>query len=245
MPCPDDMKYKAVLVFPVKNEALILERSIKTTHAILEKVFPFPWLIVIAVNDSTDETLVMAKRLAEELPNVAVRLLAAPGKGRAIRQSWESVDADYYFFSDIDLCVDLSRALPKMLQALQGGADIVTGSRALAGSVVERPVYRRFISWGYRWLAKVIIGTRLTDLPCGCKGITRRVVKDIVPQVKDEEWFFDSELLFLAEARGYSIAEIPVCWVEYRYKNRKLSIPLIKTMRQYLMSLFKVRCRFM
>ena len=244
MSFPEEKKYAAVLAFPVRNEALVLERSIKTAYAIAEKALPAPWLIIIAVNDSTDESLSMARRLADELPNVVIRELSEPGKGRAIRQSWESVSSDYYFFSDIDLSVDLSRALPLMLQAFQEGADVTACSRALPESVVERPFYRRFISWGYRWLAKAIVGTRLTDLPCGCKGVTRRVVKGIVPQVKDEEWFFDSELLFLAENERFFIEEVPVRWIEYRYPGRQLGIPLLKIIHQYLTTLLKMRHRF-
>jgi glycosyltransferase involved in cell wall biosynthesis len=240
----EEKKFAAVFVFPVRNEALILEKSIKTAYAVIEKVLPAPWLIIIAVNNSTDKTLPIAKRLSDELPNVEVRVLSEPGKGRAMRQSWESVSAHYYFFSDIDLSVDLAKALPQMLLALQGGADIVTGSRALAGSVVERPIYRRFISLGYRWLAKAIVGTRLADLPCGCKGLTARVVKELVPQVQNNDWFFDSELLLLGERLGFRIKEVPVYWVEYRYKDRRLSIPLLKTMRQYLTALFRVRRQF-
>lgn len=244
MPLLERKKYAAVLVFPVRNEALILERSIRLVHTVALEFLPSPWLIVISVNNSMDETLPIAKRLADELPNVVVRASSEPGKGRAIREAWESVTADYYFFSDIDLSVDLNDALPKMFKALYGGTDIVTGSRAIDGSVVKRPFYRKFFSVGYRWLARLMIGTRLTDLPCGCKGVTRRVVQELIPQVQNNEWFFDSELLLLGERLGFHIKEVPVHWVEYRYKARRLSIPLLKTMRQYLEALFRMRHQF-
>ncbi|KKU47764.1 hypothetical protein A3H10_04405 [Candidatus Uhrbacteria bacterium RIFCSPLOWO2_12_FULL_46_10] len=243
MPFLERKKYAAVLVFPVRNEALILERSIRLAHTVALKFLPSPWLIIIAVNDSTDETLPIAKRLADQLPNVVARVLSEPGKGRAVLQSWMSVQADYYFFSDIDLSVDLTKALPLMMQAFVQGADIATCSRALAHSTVTRPLYRRLISLGYRWLARVMTDTRLSDLPCGCKGVNKDVVLQLVPQVLNKDWFFDTELLLLAEAASYKISEVPVSWIEYKYSGRNSGIPLLKIIKQYISALIAMRRR--
>ena len=241
MPSLEKRKYAAIFALPVKNEVLILEKSIRTVYNLAGHLLPSPWSIVVAVNDSTDNTLAIAKRLAKDLTNLSVRYLAESGKGRAIRDAWNSVDADYYFFSDIDLSVDWGKALPQMLRALQEGADIVVGSRALAESVVARPMHRKALSLGYRLLSHLVTGTRLTDLPCGCKGINAKVAKELLPQIQNNDWFFDSELLLLAERNGYKIVEVPLVWEEYRYAERPKKLSLIRVSFSYLRELWRLR----
>lgn len=243
MSLPELEPLDTILVLPVYNEALILERSVRTVHALLTKIFPAPWRLIIAENGSTDGTAAIAERLAAELPNVVVLQTTAASKGEAIRFAWQSLQAERYFFSDVDLSVDLSTALPAMLASFAQGADVVTGARSLKNSVVHRPAYRRFVSWGYAQIAHLITGTRLHDLPCGCKGVTRRVIDELLSQIRSNSWFFDSELLLLAEAKGYKIAEVPVHWTEYRYPERRRSISIPRIARQYVAALWQIRRR--
>lgn len=232
---------RLVLVFPVRNEAAVLERSVRSAVAVLDRAAPNAWQLIIASNNSTDQTNAIGERLSRENPRVVLRTSDVPGKGQAIRDAWQSTTADTYAFSDVDLSVDLGEALPRMMNAINNGAHIATGSRVLPTSYVERPALRRFISKGYRLIARVITGTRLSDLPCGCKMIAPSVVRDLVPAVKNGTWFFDSELLLRAERIGLRITEVPVHWVEQRYPERARAIPIARVSAQYLEALLRFR----
>lgn len=233
----------AVMVLPVKDEALILERSVRAVVAVCAASLPQPWLIIIADNGSTDATPVIAARLAAELPTVRVQSSPVSGKGRAIRAAWESVEADYYFFTDVDLSVDLEQALPRALAALEQGSGIVAGARCLDGARVKRPLLRRIFSLGYGWVAYLITGTRLHDLACGFKGVRASVLSRMLPRVLDQSWFFDSELLLVAEAASVPILELPVSWTEYRYPERSRRVRLLRTSWQYIQGLQRYRAR--
>ena len=231
----------AVLVLPVRNEAAILERSVRAVVAACHNVLPEPWEVIIAENGSTDQTLELAIALARELPNVRVLSSLEAGKGRAVCAAWQSVEAEYYLFTDIDLSVDLRDALPRFMEAFRSGDEVVVGDRTLPDSMTNRPGYRRFLSFGYACLARLLTKTKMHDLPCGLKAIRRHQLLALLPLVHDRGWFFDSELLLVAEARHCRIVEIPVRWTEYQYPERIRRLPLAKTSYQYFRALWRVR----
>jgi len=115
---------------------------------------------------------------------------------------------------DVDLSTDL-RHVPEVLDAIsQGGYDLAVGSRLMRESYTVRSFRREVISRIYNLFLRVVLGTRFSDAQCGFKAVSRSVVEEIVPDVEDQSWFFDTELLVLAEKRGYSIRDVPVYWVE-------------------------------
>ncbi len=234
-------RLKLALVVPVRNEATVLEASVGSMVTVLQSLPIASWQLVIASNNSTDDTNVIGEQLSRERAGVVLRTSLSPGKGRAIREAWQSIEADVYAFTDVDLSVDLSEALPHMIQAIETGSDLAVGSRALPDSRTDRPLSRRLISRGYKFVARLLTGTKLTDLPCGCKMVSARVVDELVPQVEDNAWFFDSELLLRAERASYVITEVPVRWVEQRYRQRQRSIPIVRVSAQYLRALLQVR----
>lgn len=232
-----------VLAFPVKNEASILNESVRQAHAVIASLGLGTWRIVISVNASSDDTERIAAALANDLPHIRVVSSAAPGKGGAIRRAWEAVPARHYFFSDIDLSADLSHALPRMVALLQQDSDVVVGSRHNDDAVIDRPFFRRTISSLYRAAAHLLLGTRLNDLSCGLKGIRAQALNELLPDVQGNGWFFDSELILLAEARGYRVTECPVRWVEDRFPGRARTVPLFKTSLQYMREMLRIRPR--
>lgn len=238
---PTDRHWPAVLVLPVRNEALILERSVRAVLKILHELELESWLVIISSNNSTDNTNEIARRLQNEFANVWLIESVEAGKGGAIRRAWQVVSADYYFFSDVDLSVDLSLMLPNMIKAFAQSAEIVVASRNVTGAKAKRPWYRALFSFGYRLLSRLIVGTRLTDLPCGCKAVRERVIKELLPKVYHNDWFFDSELLLLAERLNYSIKELPANWVEYRYSDRPRQISLLSASFNYVKALFSFK----
>lgn len=241
MPSLGNSQYEFVLVIPVRNEARVLERSVREVHRVCQAWAPRPWRIIVADNGSTDGTGSMAQRLAASLDGVTVMRSSVPGKGRAIREAWQSFPARRYAFTDVDLSADLTTGLPRLVASLDRGADIACGARTIAGSTTDRPFSRRFISAGYQWVARLITGTRLHDLPCGFKAVNQRVVHELLTEVKDNGWFFDSELLLVAEAKWYRIIEVPIAWREWRYPHRHKALPVASIASRYLRGLWRIR----
>ena len=203
------------IVIPVYNEEHVLAHSVETLRAFLRDNLPHAWRIVIADNASTDGTLAVAQGLVEQYPaEVAVVHLPQKGRGRALRAAWLGSDAEVLTYMDVDLSTDLS-ALPPLVDGIAAeGYDVAIGSRLARGARTTRSPRRELISRVYNLLIKAIHFTRFSDAQCGFKAISSRAAREVVPLVKNEEWFFDTELLILAEKGGYRIKEVPVRWVE-------------------------------
>lgn len=202
------------VVIPVYNEERVLEQSISTLVAFLHARCPHDWRVVIADNASTDRTLEVAKRLRERIPEVACIHLDQKGRGRALRRAWMESEADVVSYMDVDLSTNLE-ALPPLIEALvSGGYHLAIGSRLKRESVITRQLKREILSRGYNLLIRLLFFNKFSDAQCGFKALTRQAVRELVPSVKDQGWFFDTELLLRAEQKGYEIFEVPVEWIE-------------------------------
>jgi glycosyltransferase involved in cell wall biosynthesis len=202
------------VVVPVLNEAETLPASIRALHAHLCERFPWRWRIVIADNGSTDGTLLHAHRLARELPGVEVLHLDARGRGRALRAAWGSSAADVVCYMDVDLSTDLSALLPLVAPLVSGHSDVAIGSRLAAGARVVRSTKREVLSRTYNRVLKLALRARFSDAQCGFKAVRGHVAHRLLPAIRDDGWFFDTELLVLAQRRGLRIHEVAVDWVE-------------------------------
>jgi glycosyltransferase involved in cell wall biosynthesis len=202
------------VVVPVLDEARVLETSIRTLHGHLARHLPQPWRVVIADNGSTDGTWACAQALAASLPGVRTLRLEERGRGRALRTAWLGSDADVLGYMDVDLSTDLA-AFPRLIRPiLDGQADLAIGSRLARGARVRRQLRREVLSRGYNLLVRAAFRTRVRDAQCGFKAISATAARRLLPHVLDHGWFFDTEMLLLAEHNGYRIAEVPVDWVE-------------------------------
>ena len=203
------------VVVPVYNEEAALPESIPALCAYLETYFPYRWSVVIADNASTDNTLAVARKLATAYhPHVSVMHLEEKGRGRALKAAWSTSEADIVAYMDVDLSTNLWSFLPLVAPLATGHSDVAIGSRLLRGAMVTRRWKRELISRCYNLLIKALFGNGFSDAQCGFKAIKRSVAKELLPWVEDNEWFFDTELLLLAEERGYRISEVPVDWIE-------------------------------
>jgi putative flippase GtrA len=202
------------LVLPVYNEGATLDVSVRQLHGFLADNLPFSWQIVIADNASTDRTLEIAQRLAGELDHVTTMHLPERGRGRALRAAWNASDALVLGYMDVDLSTDLKALLPLLAPLLSGHSDLAIGTRLGRGARVTRSPKRELISRAYNAILKLALGARFSDAQCGFKAIRADVARELLPRVRDEEWFFDTELLVLAQREGLRIHEVPVDWVE-------------------------------
>ena len=202
------------IVIPVYNEERDLGPSVRRLHDYLGSDFPFPAVITIADNASRDGTLAVAQSLAHELTRVRVVHLDKKGRGRALRAAWLQSDARVVAYMDVDLSTDLKALLPLVAPLLSGHSDIAIGSRLAHGARVKRGPKREIISRCYMLVLRLALGAHFTDAQCGFKAVRTSVAKQLLPLVKDEAWFFDTELLILAQRAGLRVHEVPVDWTD-------------------------------
>jgi putative flippase GtrA len=202
------------IVIPVYNEERDLPGSIRRLHQFLATEVPYPSRITIADNASTDGTLAVAEALAEELPDVDVIHLDAKGRGGALYAAWMTSQADVVAYMDVDLSTDLSALMPLVAPLISGHSDIAIGSRLAASSRVVRGPKREFVSRSYNLILRSVLGARFSDAQCGFKAIRAEVARQLLPHVVDTGWFFDTELLVIAERAGLRIHEVSVDWVD-------------------------------
>ena len=202
------------VVVPVYNEQAAVQRSVRRLHQHLQDSFTFPVRITIADNASTDDTPRIAAELAAELPGVRVVRLEEKGRGRALHHVWSLSDAPVLAYMDVDLSTDLAAFAPLIASLISGHSDLAIGTRLNRSSRVVRGAKREFISRCYNLILKSTLRAHFSDAQCGFKAIRADVARQLLPHVRDTGWFFDTELLVLAERSGLRIHEVPVDWVD-------------------------------
>ena len=228
------------LIIPVYNEQDVLWRSAEAVLAWTDGHPEHDWQIVIAENGSTDATPAIAASLAERHAG-RVRVIAErrAGRGRALRNAIMASRADVAAYMDADLSTDLVH-IPGIVDPVAAdAADIAIGSRLAAGSRTTRGWRRETTSRLYAFAFRHLGGLRVSDAQCGFKAISRDAARAIVPLTTDDRWFFDTELLMIAQRNGYRIIETPVRWVE----DPDSSVPVARTAAEFLAGLLRLRRR--
>ncbi|WP_052020812.1 bifunctional glycosyltransferase family 2/GtrA family protein [Actinokineospora spheciospongiae] len=202
------------VVVPVHNEEVDLEPCVRRLHAHLKAQFPYRFRITVADNASTDRTAEVADALAEALPEVRSVRLEQKGRGRALHTTWLGSDAEVLAYMDVDLSTDLAALSPLVAPLISGHSDVAIGSRLARGARVVRGPKREFISRAYNVILRGTLRVRFSDAQCGFKAIRADVARTLLPHVADTGWFFDTELLVLAQRAGLRIHEVPVDWVD-------------------------------
>jgi putative flippase GtrA len=220
------------IVIPVYNEEVSLEASIRRLHSYLGERFPLSWTITIADNASRDQTWGVACRLAVHLDQ--------QGRGRALRAAWSASPSPVVAYMDVDLSTDLDALLPLVAPLLSGHSDVAIGSRLAPGARVVRGPGREVISRSYNLILKATLGNGFTDAQCGFKAVRADVVRALLPLIEDNGWFFDTELLVLAEHNGLRIHEVPVDWID----DPDSRVHLASTARDDLKGIWRMLRRF-
>jgi putative flippase GtrA len=219
------------IVVPVRNEEYDLGPNIRRLRAFLDSSFPFLAEVCIADNGSTDATWEIGCLLAAEVPGVRVVRIEEPGRGRALKQVWSESSADVLAYMDVDLSTNLNALLPLVAPLVAGHSDVAIGTRLHRGSRVVRRPKREFISRCYNLLLHGVLRSRFSDAQCGFKAIRADVAAELLPLVKDTSWFFDTELLVLAERAGLRIHEVPVDWVDDLDSRVKIASTIMDDLR--------------
>ncbi len=203
------------IVIPVLNEEHSLPPCIEKLIEFTGDHPDYDWKITVADNGSTDRTPEVIAELGEKYPHVGTIRLEERGRGRALKRAWLASDADVRCYMDVDLSTDL-KSLPDLVSAIASeGYEVSTGSRLSKGSeVIGRKLTREITSRGYNLLIKMLFWPPFPDAQCGFKAVSRKAAEGLLPLIKDNAWFMDTELLLLAQAAGYRIKSIPVRWVD-------------------------------
>jgi glycosyltransferase involved in cell wall biosynthesis len=225
------------IVVPVHNEQQLLDASVRKLHTYLTTNFSFSFQITIADNASTDRTLQVARTLAGTLAEVEVLHLERSGRGRALRAAWQTSDARVLAYVDVDLSTDLSALGELLVPLLEGRGDLAIGSRLAPGAEVTRGLKREAISRGYNLLLRVLLHAGFSDAQCGFKAGRREVVQELLTDVEDDAWFFDTELLYVAQRNKLSIHEVPVRWID----DPDSRVRIIATAREDLRGVMRLR----
>ncbi|MCW2871164.1 bifunctional glycosyltransferase family 2/GtrA family protein [Actinacidiphila oryziradicis] len=224
------------VVIPVYNEEKDLEMCVRRLHAHLTRTFPYPFRITIADNASTDRTPIVSQDLQAEIPQVHAFRLEQKGRGRALNTVWSASDAPVLAYMDVDLSTDLNALLPLVAPLISGHSDLAIGSRLARSSRVVRGAKREFISRTYNLILRGSLAARFSDAQCGFKAIRKDVAERLLPMVEDNGWFFDTEMLVLAERAGLRIHEVPVDWVD----DPDSTVHIVKTATDDLKGVLRV-----
>jgi len=198
------------------NNLSEIEESVKKqTDFFSKSLTDFDWKIVIAINGVKAEKIInKSKELSKEYKNVTYIYTPNPGKGNGVLSAWKSSEADIMSYMDVDLATDI-KDFKNLLNKIVEGYDVSVGSRYHKKSKVHRKLIRVFISRVYQiFFLKLFMGAKYKDAQCGFKAVNKKVVKEVLPLIKDGNWFFESEMMFIAQRKGLKMVEIPIVWRE-------------------------------
>jgi glycosyltransferase involved in cell wall biosynthesis len=226
------------VVIPCLNEVGVLRESVRQTLALFDAHPRFDWRIVVADNGSTDGTGELARELEGEDARVQALLIPQRGRGLALREAWLGSAADVVSYMDVDLSTDIAHLPDLVGRVADGTCDVAIGTRLARSSQTRRSLKREITSRGYVAMIRATFPRlRITDAQCGFKALSRKAADDLVPRIENRMWFFDTELLILAQRHGYKICEIPVRWVE----DPDTKVKIIKTAAEDIRGLARMR----
>lgn len=232
---------------PVYNEEQILkDNTVFLFEYLKREKWNFNWRIVILVNGSSDGSAMIARELERKYNGeIKYSEIRSGGRGGALKTYWQKSEADIICYMDIDLAASLED-IKKLISPIErGNADLVIGSRLLPGSKIERSFVRELSSRGYNFVSRFILGHGISDMQCGFKALKAEALKKVLPLVKNNAWFFDTELVFWCNKFGYRVKEIPVDWAEERYDKRKSKVKLCRDTFRFLLNLTKLKLRYL
>jgi glycosyltransferase involved in cell wall biosynthesis len=223
-------RLKVEIVIPVYNEEEALRPCIERLCIFLGEEFAHDWQIIIANNGSTDATVDVARNIEAGEERVRLLNLDRKGRGLALRRAWSESTADVVSYMDVDLSTNL-RYFPLLVEGLCCGYDLAVGSRLMQASIVARRLKREVLSRGFNLLIRLLFQTRFSDAQCGFKALRRDAAQQLLPHIVNNSWFFDAELLILAEKNNFRIFEAPVEWMEDLDSRVNLSATALEDLR--------------
>jgi glycosyltransferase involved in cell wall biosynthesis len=227
------------IVLPVYNEELILKENTLKVFDFCSSNLPGQWQIIISDNASTDKTEQIAKELSRAHEQIKYKKINSKGKGYGVIEAWQAYPSQIYVYMDADLATDI-KALPDLIDNINKGNHIVTGSRYHQSAKVERSFRRKVFSRTLRFILKILFNLSVKDAPCGFKAVNQQVVSEILPSIRNKTWFFDTEMLILSQRARLKIKEIPVIWQESPNAARKSKVSTFTVIKDYITNIISI-----
>ncbi len=210
------------LVLACYNEEEVLEGSFREIRETLVD-FGRPFEILLVDDVSRDRTRQLIASIVEQNRDLEIRVILHEenrGRGATVTDGFRAARGEIAGYLDVDLEVH-SRYIPSLVRAIQNGADVATVRRIYAFQA--RALDRYFMSRGYSWLVRRMLGSALRDTETGYKFFRREALLPILEATSDPGWFWDTEFMIRAERRGLELREIPGAYVRRWDKASKVS----------------------
>ncbi len=236
---------KLLICLPIRNEEEIIKKNVEVLIDFLEiNKWDFYWNIILTINGSNDNSINIAKELSEKYNKINYLEIKEGGKGGAVKHCFDNDnDHDILMYMDVDLATSLDNLNDLIEPIIKENYDFVLGSRSLKASKVKRGLFRDTLSCLYIKLSKLFLNHKIKDLQCGFKAIEKEAYNTIRPYLKNNQWFFDTEWVTLALFFKLKIKEVPVDWMDNRYKKRKSTIKAFSVSWQFIINLVKLKLR--
>ncbi|HUL77815.1 MAG TPA: glycosyltransferase [Vicinamibacteria bacterium] len=228
------------LVLACYNEAEHLETSFAEIRDTLEQT-RWQHEIVFVDDSSHDRTREILQALVAAHPSLDVRVIlheANRGRGRTVTDGFRAARGTIAGYLDVDLEVH-PRYIPSLVRAIEGGADIATVRRVYAFQL--RALDRYFMSRGYSFLVRRLLGLPFRDTETGFKFFRRETVLPLLDEVEDGGWFWDTEFMARAHRRGLRVVEIPGAYV--RREDKTSTVHGLRDSLRYFARLVRFRGR--
>ena len=222
------------VVIPAYNESARLPATLARLRDYLDSAGD-PYQVIVVDDGSRDDTVAQAEATAATWPQMCVlRLPRNMGKGAAVRAGMLAASGELRLFTDADLSAPIEE-LPKLRERLSPACQVVIGSRAVAGSVIEehQPGRRETMGRVYNKLLQFVALRGLNDTQCGFKLFTAEAAAQCFGPLRTLRFGFDAEVLLRARRLGLGIAEVPVRW-GHREDSR------VSAMRDSLRTLYEL-----
>ena len=227
------------IIVPVYNEQEILTATIRKLVDTFKPEQEFIYRIIIADNGSTDNTLKIAKELAKRFSNVKYLHTPIKGRGYVLRLGWSKSNADILCYIDADLSTNPQYLKEMIKKMVNEGFEIATCSKHLKNSKTTRSLIRKILSLGYCFIVRTMFNSKISDFQGGCKAITKSTIKKLLPLVRDNNWFFDTELLILGEKLNHKILEYPIICID----KRRGKVKILSTIYTFIIKIIELKVR--
>ncbi|MCX6763801.1 MAG: glycosyltransferase family 2 protein [Candidatus Moranbacteria bacterium] len=240
----DEKPYLSVIIPSYKEGERIGKNLMEIKEYLDSKDFSYEVLVV--VDGSPDNTAEIAKKYKDRIKNLKV--INNPenhGKGYVVRQGLLEAQGEVRVFLDADGSTSITH-INSFLPELEGGFDVVIGSRDIEGAYVQihQPKYREIMGDMGNWLIRIVLGLwSFPDTQCGFKMISGKAAEAVAKRMLVDRFGFDFELIILAKKLGFKIKQMPVRWLNE--EGSTVSLTGKNGFTQVLIDLFKTKWRLM
>lgn len=228
------------IVIPCYNEEAILEDSVKEISRVMDQT-RYSWEMIFIDDRSQDQTPLLLNKLVASRPNArAILHQQNVGRGGTASEGLSMAQGRVVGFLDIDLEVH-ARYIPTMVQAIDGGYDVATAHRIYRVPLKWDDLLRNILSVGYRWMVRHYLKLPFEDTEAGFKFFRADCIHPLLPKARAKGWFWDTEIMALADRAQLRVVEIPCVFV--RRFDKVSTVRPFKDSWAYLIALLEFKKR--